>query len=319
MQENFLHFLSSTPCQININGKNIGFIDNINILEIDILTKTNKIFVSYNPISSNISAIPYTFEINTSSSPMTENEYIKIIPFPNNQYDIIMTPFYYYQIDKSKVLLNKELGKYYVSIVTDNITHVNIFSGASIVFTINIPKFISAKATLENEIICIEGVIDNETYYLLVINTKDFSVLHNDISHSIENSDEIIESLKKIKDISHHCIIYQIKKAEKTCQNYKAYEDNICREPHSALHIPKVFLEAIKLHDEKIIKNYLSPQLQSTPIEKFLTYFGEIKEIYLNRHNVLQDKFNYTIFCNKYKNYNFIMQNNKIIDIEEIF
>jgi alpha-galactosidase len=112
---------------------------------------------------------------------------------------------------------------------------------------------------------------------------------------------------------------YKINKESKSCSNYVVYENNTCTEPHSNLLIPKVFLEAIQIGDENILKKYLSYQLLSTPINKFQSYFGNIKELYLNRHMINQDKLNYTILSNGYKNYNFVMENNKIKDIEEIF
>jgi len=319
MQENFIHFLSNTPCQIAVNGQNIGIIDNINVLELDIITKTDRIFVSYNPISDNQNLLSYTFKLNTQNHPTVDNEYIKVIPFPNNNYDIIMNPFYYYQIDNSKVLLNQQISQYYISIVSDNITRITIFSGASIVFTMNTIKIKSAKASIDKDILIIEGIVDDDTYYLLVIDTANFQILHNDISHSIDISDDYIQSLKNLKDISHHSIVYKIDKKKKNCQDYRVYENNTCREPHSPLLIPKVFLEGIQTHDESLAKKYLSRELLTTHFEKFQGYFGEIKEIYFNRHLVLQDKLNYTIFTNTFKNYNFIMENNLIKDIEEIF
>lgn len=319
MQENFIHFLSLSPCQLSINGQNIGIIDNSNTLELDILTKTDNIYITYNPISDKQNLLPYTFKLNTQNTPSTANEYIKIVPFPNNNYDVIMSPFYYYQIDNAKVILNQQLGEYYINITNDNISRITIFNGASIVFTINTISMKSAKAIIEKDIIIIEGIIDNITYYLLVIDTKDFSILHNDISHSIENSDDYIQSLKNLKDISHHAIVHKIDKKNKTCQDYRVYENNICHEPHSPLLIPKAFLEGIKNRDEALVRKYLSQELSFTPLSKFQEYFGDIKEIYFNRHLVLQDKLNYTIFTSKYKNYNFIMDNDIIKDIEEIF
>ena len=51
---------------------------------------------------------------------------------------------------------------------------------------------------------------------------------------------------------------------------------------------------------------------------KFKTYFGDIQGIYLNRH-IISPNINYTIKNNQYKNYDFIIENNKIMEIEEIF
>jgi len=319
MQENFIHFLSKENCLLAINGKEIGLIDNKNNLELDIITKTDRIFVSYNTISNKKNMIPYTFQLNTAEPLNTDNEYIKVVPFPNNNYDVIMSPFYYYQIDNSQVLLNKQIGNYFISIVSDNSSKITIYSGASIVFTLNTIKLKSATVSQKKDILTIKGIVDEETYYLLILDSSNFTIIHNDISHSIEECDTDIQTLKNLKDIAHHSIVCKIDFESKTSQNYHVYENNFSAEPHSALLIPKLFLECINTNDEEIAKKYLIDKYQSTPLSQFRNYFGDIKNIYLNRHLILQDKLNYTVFTNSYKNYNFIMENNKIKDIEEVF
>lgn len=319
MQENFLHLLSLCPCSLQINGQDIGYIDNKNVLELDLITKTEKLFVNYTPITYKKNIIPFSFELDTANYPTTENEYIKIIPFPNNNYDIIMKPFYYYQLENSNVIFNQNVGKYFISILSENSTKITIFSGASIVFTINTVLLKSAKAELKKDILIIEGIIDSDNYYLLVIDTSDFSILHNDIVQSIENTDSYIQSLKNLHDISHHAFVCKIEFANKNKQYYHVYENNISCEPLSPYLIPQDFLECLISNDEPKAKKHLDNKFNNSNIAQFKNYFGEIKEIYLNRHNVLQDKLNYTIKSETYKNYNFIMKNNKIFEIEEIF
>ena len=51
MQENFFHILSKVPCEININGANLGLIDNVSNFELDFITRTDKIYVNFTPIS----------------------------------------------------------------------------------------------------------------------------------------------------------------------------------------------------------------------------------------------------------------------------
>lgn len=321
MKENFIHLLSITPCLVSINGKEIGAIDNINNFELDLITKTEKIFVTYTPISNQKNMLPYTFLLNIQDTPQTDNEYIKIVPFPNNNYDIIMKPFYYYQIDEAKVLLNHSLGNYYVSIITDTITRINIFSGASIVFTLNITTTLQdAQAELKKDLIIIKGIVDTDTYYLLVIDSSNFSILHNDISHSIEINENFYQSLKKLNNISHHAIVNKIDFENKSLDKFYVYEDNYATPPNDELIIPRAFLECVIIQDIELAKSFLSPNYSNTQIIQFQNYFGNIKEIYLNRHLIKQSKINYTIFTNnKYKNYNFVMVDNKISDIEEVF
>ena len=199
MKENFLHLLSETPCILNVNGKKIGEIDNNTCMEVDIITKTNHLYLTYEPITIKVQALPYTTLINTSNTPTTNNEHIKIIPFPNNHYDIILSPFYHYDIVDSKTLFNGSVGKYFISIVSDTVTKVIIYSGLTIVFSTTLPSFNAVKVEENKNIITIEGVIDDTTYYVLVVNTLDFSILYSDIVHSIETNKDNIILFKSLK------------------------------------------------------------------------------------------------------------------------
>ena len=64
MQENFIHLISTCEASVSINGKNVGIIDNINNFEIDFVSRTNKVYVGFQPINS--ISLPYTFELETN-------------------------------------------------------------------------------------------------------------------------------------------------------------------------------------------------------------------------------------------------------------
>jgi len=319
MKENFIHFLSEEQCLININGNNIGNIDNINNLAIDIITKCNQVYVSYTPISKSPN-IPFTFLLNTKDNVSTDSEYIKVIPFPSNHYDIIMKPFYYYQVDHTKILLNTMIGKFFVSITSDTSTKITIYDNTNVVFNLNTMALTSARAEIQKDILIIEGIIDDYNYYLLILDTKTFEILHNDISNSINRSATSITSYKKLNNLSGHAEVYSLDFEKKEKESYHVYENNTPKIPlHNAL-IPKAFMEAIEIKDDKLAKSYLHASHSNTPIQKFRDYFKSFKNIYLNRHIQNDDKINYTIeYNNDYKNYNFLMEDNKIKDIEEIF
>lgn len=317
MKENFLHFVSETPSTLTINGKYIGAIDNITSMELDIITKANNIFVSYSPVSLDIQALPYTFCLNTFDKPRSENKYIKVIPFPNNNYDIIMKPFYYYQITNSNVLFNKTVGKYFVSIISDNVCKITIYSGGSIVFNISIPSLVNVDVEEKKGLLIIKGILDENNYYLLIIDTTNFEILHNDTVQSIEVSSEYITSYKKENTICKHARVFSLDMQSKFTEKYYVYDKESYNEINEYL-IPYALLECINVGDEKMTKSFLGNNLVSSNIQQLKNYFGDIKNIYFNRHNT-NHKLNYTIESNTFKNYNFIIEQNKIIDIEENF
>lgn len=318
MKENFLHFMSETPSLININGKYLGQIDNENTVELDIITRTEHIFVGYSPITNSKNTIPYTFTLKTSETPSTENEYIKVVPFPSNNYDIIMKPFYYYQVNQSKVLFNNNLGKYFISIISDNVCRITIFSGECIVFNINIVSLLEVKVEQVKDLIIIEGVVDEDNYYLLIVDTNNFQILHNGIVQSIENSTTYISSFRNLNTLCNHGKVFKIDTQNKNIDNYCVYTQDNSNLQINNLLIPLAFAECIQVQDETMAKSFLGNNLCNTNINQLTEYFGNIQGIYFNRHN-FTSKLNYTIESNKMKNYNFIMNNNKIVEIEENF
>ncbi len=317
MQENFIHLISTCEASVSINGKNVGVIDNINNFEIDFVSRTNRVFVGFQPINSN--SLPYTFELQTNKSVMCQNDNVQIIPFPNSHYDVIMNSFLISQNQNSKSILNKNLGNYYITITSGSSSQITIYSGASIVFNQNIPLVTSAKCELKKDLIVITGYITDSKYYLLILNTQDISVVFSDIVESIEMTNESITSLKNLKDISHHSVVCKVDFASHKSENYHVYENNTCGNPSSIYLMPKDFLECLKVGDENKIKTMLCSNLLNTPIAKFQSYFGNIKEIYINRHEINPQKINYSVLTDKIKNYNFVIDNLKIKEIEEIF
>lgn len=319
MKQNFLHFLSNVPCNLECNGNNIGFIDNDSIFELDIITKTNHIFVNYIPISQSTQSIPYTFKLNTGEQVSTDNSYIKVVPFPNNHYDIIMKPFYYYQVSDTQVLYNGNLDNYFISITNSNTTNITIISGNIVVFNKNIEKIINVKVQKKDELIIITGIIDNNNYQLLVIDTTNFNIIYNETLQSIEESLDQISTYKKINSLCQHAVVCNLDLKTKQSQKYYVYDCDRDKQTIPSILIPQAFLENLIVDDEKKLRNMISSTYQNTPLLQFKNYFGEIKEVYLNRHQVGSNKINYTIFTDRYRNFNFLLDNNLIYDIEEIF
>lgn len=319
MQENFLHFLSPVASRIECNGQHFGFIDNENTIELDLICKTNHIFISYIPISQDRQSIPYTVQINTENTPNTNNEYIKIVPFPNNHYDIIMKPFYYYQMADSTVLFNGNIDKYFISITTNTVTNITIFSGKTIVFNKNTKKIINVKVEKKEETIVITGIINDDNYLMLIVDTNNFNIIYEDIVQSIEDNSTSITSLKNINSIYDYSKVCKFNFSSKQSENYFVYNNRFEEHNIHPFLIPQAMLESIKVEDEHLAKSLLSNKYNTTTIQQLKSYFGDIKEIHFNRHQNNPYKVNYTIKSDKYRNYNFLIDNNIVCDIEEIF
>lgn len=319
MTANFLHLISSKPCSMSVNGKYLGTIDNLNDFEFDMICNTNRVFLDYNPISENNEYLPYTAMIECSSGVSTQNKNVKIIPFANNHTDILFEPYKYYSCNGSTLIFSKNIGKFYVSITNDNNSIINIFGSASLLLNKSINQITSANVDLKKDILIIEGIVSNDEYYILLFDTAKAEIIFEDIVHSISNKNNEIEILKNLKDISHHSLVCKVDFDSKTSQKYYVYENNICTYSTSEELIPMDFLQCLKIGDESKAKTILHNNLVNTDFTYFKNYFGDFDSIYLNRHEFIKNKLNYTLIGTKTKNYNFIMEDNKIIDIEDIF
>ena len=201
MQKNFIHFLSKVPTNIYINGTYLGLINNQDCMELDIITNTEKIYVQNQPISNDKNYIPYTYILDTNNNVKSTNKNIQIIPFPNNQWDIIMEPLIFNQMQESKILLNKNISNYYISAINNIETTIYVYSGQNILINKVIPLLTNIKVEILKSLMVIEGIIDNNTYYLLVLDLDTLNTLISGAYQSIQINENGIQVLQKTNNL----------------------------------------------------------------------------------------------------------------------
>lgn len=320
MKKNFLHILSETSCIIKINDCVVGEIDNNTNMEIDIISQTPQMYLSYNPVCTDAPTIPFTTLIHTNNAPICNNENVKIIPFPNNHFDILLTPFYYYHTYDTKTLFNNTIGKYFLSIIADNInTKIILYSGMSIVYTLNTIPLQNVKVSSHSEYILIQGVTLKQRYYAIIINTSTFATIYDDYITSLDEQHENITILKSCGTLCHHAQVINIQTATKKIDKYYVFEKDQTRQPFNPYILPKAFFECLQVQDENTLKSFFTQEYHDATLPQFAEYFGSIKEFYLNRHQQTPYNVNYTILSDSYHNYTFHIDNNLITEIEEIF
>ena len=318
MKKNFIHLLTEVPGSIYINGALLGLIDNKQTMELDVITNCEKIYVNFQPISDKNNYIPYTYILHTQEQVYCDNENVKVIPFPEHQWDIIMKPCAYNEIIESSPLLCKNIGNYYISMINNTKTNIYIYEGQNIVLTTTIPLCQNAKVELQKSLIIIEGIIQKDTYYLMVIDTKDFKIIYSGKSQTIEKTDLTIKSLENMNDILKHSKITKIDLLSKSIEEYYVYSHENDKIYIDKLYIPKAIIENILINDDKELHKLMSQKFQNTTSKQMREYFGNIQDIYLNRHLTSGNIVNYTIYTNNtYKNYSFLIEDNKVLDILE--
>ena len=293
----FVHIKSIIPSKISINGEKL--------LEshVDIISSRD-FYIAFFPDSQE-RYLPCATSFFGDLRPLS----IKKIPFNNNHYDIIYNPAVVPSQNET-IVLNKKYNNTIFSITNSHksfisITNTNYNHNSST----HLLRSINFKSS-EGYVI-ISGKINNTDTYLLIFNTKKNHIVIEDIFNKVETTKSSIKVLKDEKTISGYGKVYEFNFSTKKLSNYSVVISSKDLNLESEL-IPLAFLESIQHSDFKSAKLYLLNNNISN--EHLKNYFGEIKEVYFNGYS---KEINYTIFSDKYRNYTFSVEDNKIVEIEE--
>jgi len=297
--KNFVHIKSLIPANISINGEHQA------LNNLDVLSEKN-FFITFYP-NSEENYLPCSISFYGDILP----ESIKKIPYANNHYDLIYSPIIYPKKDIETIIMNK---KYKNTIFTLKNTTMSYISISSIHSAHNSSTFLINNVdfkTFDNHVVIIGKCNKNKTY-LLIYDTKNHTVLLENIFQKIEITKNEIKALKEEKSLVGYGKVYEFNINNKTLSSYSTYvskhKDNIKDNELIVL----AFLEGIKFEDYKTSLNYL--QDNNVSIDYIKNYFGKIKEIYYNGYS---KNINFTILSDCYHSYTFTLNNNKIVDIEE--
>ena len=321
MKNAFLHFKSNVPFELKINGECLNTVDNKSIDRIDILTSLQYLYITYTPISIDETYFPYTFILNNLDTITTLIDSVNIIPFSDNHYDIILNPITIDNPLNSTISYSKKLDQYIINIISNKTySYLSILDNNCIIYNKQITKIENTYAKIENNKLLLEGESHNRIYFCLIdLSTK--CAIFEKIVDSIKETKDSIKLLEKQNDLVGQGIIYSIDLKTNTVSNNVVYVNN--NMPSSIKQtplIPMAFLETIKCANFTQAKAYLDSSLQNVTNSHFTEYFNNFDSIYYNPYISTNTKVNYVIKNqNTYKSYNFILNNDKIKDIEQVF
>lgn len=320
MKSVFLHFKSSIPFELKINGESLGLVDNVNRRSIDIVDNSSILYVTYMPVSRECSYVPYTYIIDNSNELRVSNNNVEIIPYDGYHYDIIMSPILIENYNNEKVTYSNNIDKYGISIVShSHSSTIVVLLDNKIIHSKNISNITNAYSDIKYNHLVIEGEC-RDKIYLLVIETKSNTILIDSLVDSIKENDHIMRAFVDTKDTLGHGIIHNINLKNSTIEDSLVYVDNKPKSVKQDSIIPLAFLECIKINNFKIAKTYLCDTMQNVSDSHFTEYFGKIDSIHYNTHCFKENVENYLIkTANIYKSYNFILNQGKIQDIEQVF
>lgn len=317
MKEFNLHFYTSNPCNVFINGELIGYIDNNEKFFIDLVVFSPELIVTCEPISStNELLIPFSFKLQYVNNKLLSSiPNALIVPFPNKHFDVVVN-FKSVVLNNKTSLFNKKVGNYNILAMIDSVSTISIFNNDTNLFTTKTNHLTDFNAELLGNLIIASAKSDSNKF-LLVFNTSTNNILVSDIFLKVEKTENNIKALKSLNNTLKHGKVFSIDVKTGEVTNYNVYLEDY-KPLHEQNLIPLSFLESIKAEDYKLAMTFLDGSLLNVNELKLKQYFNEFENIYYNCYNLKQDVCNYTITGKENKNFNFYLLNNKIIEIEEV-
>lgn len=317
MKDYFIHFVSPVPYSLNINGEYVDLVDNISKFSIDIIVSGSQtLYFSYLPYDEKNIFLPYTQALQIKNDCIaSESENIEIVPYKNNHFDIILKPIKYLEKADSEIIYEESFGKINLLISNDETSHIYLYDNGKIVLnkTIDILKNVEVEKINNN--LVIKGYFENQNYFLLVINLDNYDIVIEETCDSIEKANNKLKLIKSVKDLACHGKVSTLDLDTNKVEEYNVYLNPEPTITNNRYLIPLAFLESLKIKNYTLAKSYLSPTMQNAEIDQFNEFFGEIKNIYFDRHNYQNKNVFYTVFSKKYVSYEFILKNNKIEEI----
>ena len=318
MQEFNLHFYSKTPCNIFIDGEHIGLIDNLKTFFIDVIVLKPTLIVICEPLcENNTTFIPISFKLEFEKQNLKSSlNSTKIIPFPKNNYDILLE-FNKLESTQKTDVFNHKSNDVNIMILTNDLSRISVYNNQQNLFSCTQEKLENFDIQTINKITLLTACAANNEKFLLALNTLNNMVLICDCFEKIEQNTNIIKCLKNLHNTVNTGKVFELDLNTKQVNTYNVLlkETQTQVEPNL---IPYLFLESVKDENFKYALSFLDDRLCKTKADKFKQFFGEFTDIYYNCYNLKTDFYNYTIVGKTARNFNFYLTGHKISEIEEV-
>ena len=162
MNNIFLHFTSKQSFTLNINGNYIDLVDNIKKFSIDIIPNTTNLYVTYNPIGYDCTYLNYTQNIQIiNNKPFCKSDYVKIIPFCENHFEIKFEPISANNIRSFEIVYNKNHNNISILINNTDSSEIQIFEGEKLKYKTNSKKIKQAESFIKENNLVIKCYVNN--------------------------------------------------------------------------------------------------------------------------------------------------------------
>ncbi len=296
-----LHIASTVPATITLATGDSFYIGD---KKVHILADDN-LFATYTPMDNNY--LPYSFNLPAGNGPN-----IHVVPYCNNHVDILLSPMRARSWQALREGYDQTFGRVRVTENSDeSCSYITIQLDGDTKFSTVCDKLSNIECQT-NSYIMILGDCDNGKYVIVL--DDNFAPIVNGKCDIVENESDTLKVLINSCDIAKHGKVYEFNKSNYTCDSYLVYLVNSPNRPTNTQLIPMAFLQAIKCNNLSLAKSYMSNGDISD--EQLTNYFGTISDVYYNVYDT--NNINYTVVGDVIKSYNFILNGDKIADIEEV-
>lgn len=296
--------IKSVESSVYINGVYIGMLEKDNNFCLDIeCSDCFDLSLFYDQRK------PVVTKINLAASDKRQNN-IKIIPYINYHFDILVTPSMFDVSLPVKELSYKEVDNTSIGVYQSNTTYISIYRAGNLIHNIITDEYTEASIEKIEDNYCV--ILENTNKKHAVILNKELDIIFDEDFSEISHENNTISILTPVKDLLRHAKVCKIGADGK--KEFIVYlEKNVSVSAEKL--VPLAFLQCIQNKDYKKAQSFLHSSLQSSA-NKIKGFFGKIQNIFYNPYNNGQHNFTIeTAEC--LKSYTFVIDDQKIQDIIE--
>ncbi len=316
----FLHFTSAVDFNLNINGEYVKTSSTHENRFVTVATTKKAIYFTYLPISTTKTYLPFTQKLELNKDGInSQSQYVEVIPFKNNHYEIFLTPPLSATNTLSEIINEEYFGKTNVVLLNNNTGNIFVYDNNKLKkqFVTSIIK--NAELNQKNNNIIIKCELEEDKYFLVILKADTIETILEVECDTIEENETQIKALKKMLDLSKHAFVNTFSFETNKVETYKVFLNNQPNKTTDKYLIPLAFLEAVKYENFNLAKSYLASDLAEAPDNFFAGYFGNIKNIYFDRYNLNKPNVGYTIKANEIFSYfEFAIENGMITEITKV-
>jgi len=245
-----LHFRSSIGYSLYVNGEYVDVCDRGRTL--DIMTKSRNITITYCPISDNVIYMPITAKMDLSAGVESGSEYIKVVPFGHDHYEVHIIPQSIDMAHRYNIVCEEKVKDISVRVYNNGHGKIDI-SGKDI----DVNGVITMASVDEYMGYIIVECICNDDRHVAVYDISTSQVVLSTNCDKVEKSDSEIRALIDQRDILLQAVVKTYNLSTKSLDRYVIYLGKQAKLSDISI-VPYAFLTAIKAGNLAKAKECLS-------------------------------------------------------------